>query len=138
MVRLVEDSQNHRSRSEQLVNTFARYYTPIVILVAVLLVVVPYASSNPHAHDFLYQALVLLVVACPCALVISTPVTTVCGIAEGARRGVLIKGGIHLETLGRLKVLAMDKTGTLTEGSFRVVHLQAVEAGTDMGRILYW
>eukprot|EP00271_Cylindrocystis_brebissonii_P004557 TRINITY_DN1629_c0_g1_i1.p1 TRINITY_DN1629_c0_g1~~TRINITY_DN1629_c0_g1_i1.p1 ORF type:complete len:1784 (-),score=241.51 TRINITY_DN1629_c0_g1_i1:1322-6673(-) len=138
MVRLVEEAQIQRSRSEQLVTTFAKYYTPIVIITALLVAIIPYAASIPHARDYLYQALVLLVVACPCALVISTPVTTVCGIAEGARKGVLIKGGIHLETLGRMKVLAMDKTGTLTEGSFRVVEFLLLDEGVDVKEVLFW
>lgn len=118
--------------------TFARYYTPIVILGALLLVIIPYSLKLDNARDFLYQALVLLVVACPCALVISTPVTTSCGITQAARAGVLIKGGVHLETLGKLKCLAFDKTGTLTEGIFRVSQLIKLDDKASLRDIIFW
>jgi Cd2+/Zn2+-exporting ATPase len=138
MVRLVEESQSARSASERLVEKFARFYTPAVVLTAVLIAVIPYAVGVNNPRHWLYLALVLLVVACPCALVISTPMVSVCGIAQAARNGVLIKGGAHLETLGRMRVLAMDKTGTLTEGHFRVAQVLPVDGRTDEKEVLFW
>ncbi|GAQ83115.1 heavy metal atpase 2 [Klebsormidium nitens] len=138
LVRLVEDSQSARSASERMVQKFARFYTPAVVLAAVLIAVIPFAVGVSDPKHWLYLALVLLVVACPCALVISTPMVSVCGIAEAARNGVLIKGGAHLETLGRMKVLAMDKTGTLTEGHFRVAQVLPLDGQTDEKEVLFW
>lgn len=94
-----------------------------------------------HANDvrhWLYLALTLLVVACPCALVISTPITTTCAIAQAARTGLIIKGGKHLEALGQISVLAMDKTGTLTEGYFQVIEIQPLKDTVDTHKLLHW
>lgn len=120
MARLVQDVQAARSPTERWVDRFARIYTPLVVILALLVAVVP-PLLGADFHVWLYKALVLLVVACPCALVLSTPVTVVSALARAAQAGVLVKGGVHLEALGRLRALAMDKTGTLTEGRFRVV-----------------
>ena len=127
LVRLVEDAQAQRSPSELVIESFAKVYTPIVIFCALCLAVVPwFVTDEVTAKKWLYQALVLLVVACPCALVISTPLTYVCALATAAKKGMLIKGGAHLETLGRLSVLAIDKTGTLTEGRFQMRELDVL------------
>lgn len=120
MARLVEEAQAARSPTERWVDRFARVYTPVVVALAALIAIVPPALGEPF-YPWFYKALVLLVVACPCALVLSTPVTIVSALARAARAGVLVKGGAHLETLGRLGAVALDKTGTLTEGRFRVV-----------------
>jgi len=120
MARLVEEAQAQRSPTERWVDRFSRIYTPVVCLLALGIAIIPPLLVGEF-HLWVYKALVLLVVACPCALVLSTPVTIVSALARAARSGVLIKGGAHLETLGQLRVLAMDKTGTLTEGRFRVV-----------------
>lgn len=120
MAKMVEEAQSARSPTERWVDQFSRIYTPVVCVVALGIAIVPPLLVGDF-HAWLYKALVLLVVACPCALVLSTPVTIVSALARAARAGVLIKGGAHLETLGRLRALAMDKTGTLTEGRFRVV-----------------
>lgn len=125
MARLVEEAQGARSPTERWVDRFARVYTPVVCAVALGVAVVPPLLGQPF-YPWFYKALVLLVVACPCALVLSTPVTIVSALARAARAGVLVKGGAHLETLGRLRALAMDKTGTLTEGRFRVVDCVAL------------
>jgi Cd2+/Zn2+-exporting ATPase len=112
---LVEEAQATKAPVEQFVDRFSRVYTPLVVSVAVVLaVVVPLLGAS--FEEWFYRALALLIIACPCALVISTPVTVVSGIGAASRRGILIKGGAALEAAGRLKALAFDKTGTLTEG----------------------
>ena len=112
---LVEEAQARKAPAEQFVDRFSRVYTPAVVAVAVALAVVPPLLGASFGEWF-YRALALLIIACPCALVISTPVTVVSGIGAASRRGILIKGGVALEATGRLKALAFDKTGTLTEG----------------------
>ncbi len=116
IIRLVEQAQARRSPSERFVDRFARYYTPAVVIGAGLVAVLPPLMFDVSWGTWFYRALVLLVIACPCALVISTPVTIVSGLASAARHGVLIKGGEYLETVGRAGVVAFDKTGTLTLG----------------------
>ncbi|KAL3685647.1 hypothetical protein R1sor_003669 [Riccia sorocarpa] len=139
MVRLVEDAQTQHSRTEQLVEKIAKYYTPVIVVSAVLVAAIPWAVHAHNPKHWVYFALVLLVVACPCALVISTPVVTTCGIAQAARAGLLVRGGSYLEMLGKIKKIAMDKTGTLTEGHFRVLNVHAVGNSADVEkRILYW
>ena len=115
IARLVEEAQAQKAPVEQFVDRFSRVYTPVVVAVALTLAVVPPVLGASFG-DWFYRALALLIIACPCSLVISTPVTVVSGIGAASRRGILIKGGAALEAAGRLKVLAFDKTGTLTEG----------------------
>jgi len=116
IIKAVEEAQARRAPTQRFVDRFAKVYTPIVFGIALLVAIVsPLALGLPWL-DWIYKALVLLVIACPCALVISTPVTVVSGLAAAARRGILIKGGVYLEEGGRLKVLAFDKTGTITHG----------------------
>jgi Cd2+/Zn2+-exporting ATPase len=116
MLRLVEQAQQERAPSEQWVDRFARYYTPAVMALAVLVMLIPPLVAGGSWSGWFYQALVLLVIACPCALVISTPVSIVAALTAAARVGVLVKGGLHLEQAGHIRVVALDKTGTLTEG----------------------
>ena len=126
LVKLVEDAQMKRSPTEQLVQTIAKYYTPAVVVLALLLASIPWAWGPEVGEDWLKRSLVLLVVACPCALVISTPITYVCGLAHGARCGILFKGGKYLESFAKIKTIAMDKTGTLTEGAFALTGLRVL------------
>ncbi|WP_437186507.1 heavy metal translocating P-type ATPase [Planctomicrobium sp. SH668] len=116
IVRMVEEAQTRRSPSEQWVESFARYYTPAVMAIALLIFLVPPLLLGQAWGDWFYRSLVLLVIACPCALVISTPVSIVAALAVAARQGVLIKGGVFIEAPARLRAIALDKTGTLTEG----------------------
>ncbi|MBI4547396.1 MAG: cadmium-translocating P-type ATPase [Ignavibacteriae bacterium] len=120
IVRLVEEAQASRAPVQQFTEKFARYYTPAVIVVAVMLSILPPLFFEQPFGMWFYRSLVLLVIACPCALVISTPVTIVSGLSNAARHGVLIKGGRFLEEVGRINAIAFDKTGTLTEGKARV------------------
>ena len=116
IVRMVEEAQTKKAPAEQFVDRFSRIYTPIVVAAAAVLVVAGPLLLGASFGEWFYRALALLIIACPCALVISTPVTVVSGIGAASRRGILVKGGAALEAAGRLKALAFDKTGTLTEG----------------------
>lgn len=131
IVRLVEEAQERKAPTQRFVDAFARYYTPAVTAVALLVFLVPPVILGGEWNIWLYRACVLLIIACPCALVISTPVSIVAGLTALARRGVLVKGGAHLETVGRLKALAVDKTGTITEGKPRVLAVELVGAADE-------
>lgn len=139
IVQLVKEAESRRAPIEEFVKRFARVYTPAVTALAVVVMVVPPVLGMGGGLDWFVRGLTLLVVACPCALVIATPVTMVSAITSGARHGVLIKGGIHLESLARIRALAIDKTGTLTLGrltvtEFRVDPAEARE--TLLGQLL--
>ena len=128
VAQLVQEAQAGSARIEVVINKFSKYYTPAVVTGAALMFVIPLilgaagvGNYSQEIKQWGIRALVILVIACPCALVMSTPIAVVCSITAAARKGALIKGGVHLETLARLKVLAFDKTGTLTEGKFQVV-----------------
>jgi Zn2+/Cd2+-exporting ATPase len=124
IIAAVEQAQGTRAPTQRFVDTFAAVYTPAVFAIAVIVALgAPFALGLTWL-EALYKALVLLVIACPCALVISTPVTVVSGLAAAARRGMLIKGGTYLETARLLKAVALDKTGTVTEGKPRLVEWQ--------------
>ena len=116
IVRLVEEAEANKAPSERLVDRFARYYTPVVIAIAVATMFLPTLVFGQPLEEWFYRGLVLLVISCPCALVLSTPVSVVSAISGGARRGVLFKGGLFLERMADVKVVAFDKTGTLTSG----------------------
>jgi Cd2+/Zn2+-exporting ATPase len=123
IIATVQEAQSRRAPMQRLVEQFARYYTPAVVLIAVLIATLPPLLFAAPFTDWFYKALVILVVSCPCALVISTPVTVVSGLAAGARRGILIKGGLYLEQAHALKAIALDKTGTLTHGRLELSDL---------------
>ncbi len=131
IVRMVEEAQSRRTDAEQWVEQFARVYTPAMMAVAVAITIVPPLMLGWTIRESVYAALVMLLIACPCALVISTPVTIVAGLASAARRGILIKGGAFLEAPARLKCIAFDKTGTLTTGIPTVQSVVPLNGHTD-------
>jgi Cd2+/Zn2+-exporting ATPase len=123
IIHMVENAQSRRARSQQWVDRFSARYTPAMMLLAAAIGVVLPLLTGISWSEGVYRALVILVIACPCALVISTPVSIVSALTASARNGILIKGGVFLEMAGRLQVLALDKTGTLTQGRAQVQHI---------------
>ncbi|MDI2090751.1 heavy metal translocating P-type ATPase [Commensalibacter oyaizuii] len=116
IIHVVEEAQNAKASTQRFVDQFARIYTPTVFFIALAIAIIPPLFTVASWYEWIYKALVILVIACPCALVISTPITIVSGLTTAARRGVLIKGGIYLELGRKIKWLALDKTGTITHG----------------------
>ncbi len=135
IVHLVEEAQSRRAPAQAFVDRFAAYYTPAVLAAAALFAVIPPLFFHGDWNWFFYRALTLVVVACPCALVISTPVAIITAIGNAARHGVLIKGGAYLEQAGRLAVIAFDKTGTLTRGRPEITDIVPLN-GTDQPTLL--
>ncbi|MCL4503772.1 MAG: cadmium-translocating P-type ATPase [Deltaproteobacteria bacterium] len=136
IIHMVEEAQAQKAPSQGFVDRFAKYYTPAVIVAAVLVMAIPPLLLGQPFNPWFYRSLVLLVISCPCALVISTPVAIVSGLAGAARTGILIKGGVHLENAGAIRVMAFDKTGTLTRGEpevTQVVPLSGWTAGEVLG-----
>ncbi|MDA8482381.1 heavy metal translocating P-type ATPase [Pseudomonas resinovorans] len=136
IIHAVEAAQGSRAPTQRFVDQFSRIYTPVVILIAVLTALLPPLLFDGVWLDWLYRALVLLVIACPCALVISTPVTIVSGLAAAARGGILVKGGVFLELGRKLAWVALDKTGTLTEGRPRQTDIELLQAHEQDPRAL--
>jgi len=130
IVKVIEETQGKQAPTQRFVDSFARYYTPAVVVFAILVAVLPPLLTGAPFMAWVYKALVMLVIACPCALVISTPVTVVSGLTAAARRGILVKGGQFLETGYRLKAIAVDKTGTLTMGKPAVTEVVAFEGSS--------
>lgn len=135
IIKMVGDANSKRAPSEKWVEKFAAVYTPVVMAIALLMFLAPPLLFAGDWSDWLYRSLVLLVIACPCALVISTPVSVVAALAAAARNGVLIKGGVFIELPARLKAIAMDKTGTLTQGTPTVVDVVPLN-GHDEAELL--
>lgn len=135
IVRMVEGAQHRRAPSEQFVERFARYYTPAILILAAAVALGPPLLAGASAAKWFYQGMVVLLISCPCALVVSTPVTIVSALSSAARRGVLVKGGAFLEEAARLRAIAFDKTGVLTMGQPKVRSFHPVN-GKPAGEIL--
>lgn len=117
IIRKVEEAQSHRAKSDQFIEKFSQYYVPTMMAASLAVSIIPPLATSSSWYPWVYKGLELLVISCPCSLIISTPVSIVAGIAAAARSGVLIKGGVHLENAAHIQAFAMDKTGTLTTGS---------------------
>lgn len=131
MIHLVQEAQSKQAKTEQWVEKFARVYTPGMLFFAFLVLLIPPLIFQQSWQDWIYRSLVLLVVACPCALVLSTPVSIVSALTAALRNGVLIKGGKYLEAVGRIKAIALDKTGTLTYGQPEVKKMTPLNEHTE-------
>lgn len=139
VIKMVEEAHEHRAPTQRFIDRFARVYTPFVVVLALLVATIPplvfgqpFLNPDATTTGWLYRALALLIVACPCALVISTPVSIVSAISNGARNGVLFKGGATIEILAKVQAIALDKTGTLTRGRPAVAQVSAADClGTD-------
>ena len=133
IIRMVEEAQGSKASSQRIIDRFAAWYTPAVVLLAILVAALPPLLfdaplfDTAAGHGWLYRALAMLVIACPCALIISTPVTVISAITAAAKKGVLIKGGMYLETLGQIQAFAFDKTGTLTQGKPQVTSFKGID-----------
>lgn len=127
VVRLVEEAQESKAPTERFIDRFSKYYTPGVVVVAALVAVLPPLLLGADWSEWVYKGLAILLIGCPCALVISTPAAIAASLSSGARRGLLMKGGAVLEGLGKLTAVALDKTGTLTEGKPKVTDVLAFE-----------
>lgn len=129
---LVENASNKKSKSENFITKFAKYYTPAVVIIALIIAVIPPFLINGGLFiEWLYRALSFLVVSCPCALVISIPLSFFGGIGGASKVGVLIKGGNYLEALSKVEMVVFDKTGTLTEGVFEVQKIHAINISEE-------
>jgi len=140
IIEMVTEAQSRQSRSQKFIDKFAKYYTPAMVMLAVLIAIIPpiffdapFLNVSDGTRGWLHRALVLLVISCPCALVISTPVTMVASLARAAKEGVLFKGGIFVESLSKIKAFAFDKTGTLTHGEPKVVECRDLGCQGELG-----
>ncbi|XP_019247745.1 PREDICTED: cadmium/zinc-transporting ATPase HMA3-like isoform X2 [Nicotiana attenuata] len=138
MAQLVEDAQNKKSKTQRYIDKCAKYYTPAVVAISASLAIVPTALRVHNRNEWYRLALVTLVSACPCALVLSTPVAMCCALSKAATSGLLFKGTEYLETLAKIKIMAFDKTGTITKGEFMVTEFKSLIDGLSLNTLLYW
>ena len=131
IIHLVEEAEQSRAPTQRFVDRFAAIYTPLVFVFSILTALLPPLLFGGEWFTWVYRALALLVIACPCALVLATPVSIVSGLTALVRGGVLVKGGIHLEAIGKIRALAVDKTGTITEGKPKVIAIHSLSEATD-------
>tara|TARA_R110000868_G_scaffold35458_4_gene127083 strand:- start:359 stop:2485 length:2127 start_codon:yes stop_codon:yes gene_type:complete len=127
IINMVEEAQGSKAPTARFIDNFSRWYTPAAMVLSLLVILVPPLIMGADWFTWIYRGLAVLLIACPCALIISTPAAIASGLASGARRGLLIKGGAALETLGKVKMIAFDKTGTLTEGRPQITDIVVIE-----------
>ncbi|WP_431296793.1 zinc/cadmium/mercury/lead-transporting ATPase [Rahnella sp. PAMC 25559] len=135
ILQLIEEADERRAPIERFLDTFSRYYTPVIMLMSLLVIIIPPLAMGLSWDTWIYRGLTLLLIGCPCALVISTPAAITSGLAAATRQGALIKGGAALEQLALIETVALDKTGTLTEGKPEVTHVQVLN-GASEGEVL--
>ncbi|XAR54398.1 Zinc-exporting ATPase [Bertholletia excelsa] len=138
MTKLVEDAHGKKSKAERYIDSCAKYYIPVVLLISAGFAVVPAAMRVENEKHWFYLALVVLVSACPCALILSTPVAIFCSLTKAATTGLLVKGGEYMEILAKVKIIAFDKTGTITRGEFVVTDFQNLSDGINLNTLIYW
>ncbi|GFY81407.1 heavy metal atpase 2 [Actinidia rufa] len=138
MTKLVEDAHRKKSTAERFIDSCAKYYIPAVMLLSAGFAVIPAAFRVRNENYWFHLALVVLVSACPCALILSTPVAIFCALSEAAMTGLLVKGGEYLEILAKVKTIAFDKTGTITRGEFVVTDFQSLCDDISLSTLLYW
>ncbi|MBA0795836.1 hypothetical protein Gohar_006667 [Gossypium harknessii] len=138
MAKLVEEAQNSKSNTQRFIDKCAQFYTPAIIVVSAAIAVIPVALRVQNLHHWFHLALVVLVSACPCSLILSTPVASFCALTNAATSGLLVKGGDYLETLSKIRITAFDKTGTLTRGEFIVTDFQPLSQDISLDTLLYW
>ncbi len=131
ILKLVQEASNKKAKSEKFITKFARYYTPIIVIAAIPVAFVPPLLGLGTLNEWVYRSLSLLIISCPCALVLSIPVSFFGGLGGAARHGVLIKGSNYLDTLNSIDTLVVDKTGTLTKGIFKVKEVKAIDLKED-------
>ncbi|KAG6649196.1 hypothetical protein CIPAW_07G195800 [Carya illinoinensis] len=138
MAKLVEEAQNSKSSTQRIIDKCTKFYTPAILIISIGFAVVPAALKVKNRNHWFHLALVVLVSACPCSLILSTPVATFCALTKAATSGLLIKGGDYLETLAKIKIVAFDKTGTITRGEFVVTDFQSLRDDISLNTLLYW
>ena len=137
IIDLVENASSRKAPTENFITTFARYYTPVVVIMAAILAILPPLAFDGEWVDWIHRGFVFLVISCPCALVISIPLTFFGGIGAASKHGVLVKGSNYLEALGNISVVVFDKTGTLTKGVFKVTDLLPADGFTEEQLLAY-
>ncbi|CAI9096934.1 OLC1v1033198C1 [Oldenlandia corymbosa var. corymbosa] len=138
MTKLVEEAHGKKSQIQRYIDKCSKYYTPAIILISALLAIIPAALKRHNQKEWFHIALVLLVSACPCALILSTPIAMFCALTKAAKHGVFFKGADCLETLAKVKIMAFDKTGTVTRAEFEVIEFRSLLDEISLNTLLYW
>ncbi|XP_010433028.1 PREDICTED: cadmium/zinc-transporting ATPase HMA2-like isoform X2 [Camelina sativa] len=138
MAKLVEEAQNSKTETQRFIDECSKYYTPAIMVISICFAVIPLALKVHNPKHWFHLALVVLVSACPCGLILSTPVATFCALTKAATSGLLIKGADYLETLAKIKIVAFDKTGTITRGEFIVMDFKSLSSDISLHSLLYW